>query len=60
MVEYLEAKEKAKIKTVVYQTKCKPERKKFGNVMQRDDQKCNIFNIAQRMVKINQDIQACQ
>ena len=33
----LEAKEKAR--RVVYQTKCKAEMKRFGNVMETDDQK---------------------
>ena len=34
----------------------KAEREIFEYVMQWDDQKCNVFKTAKRMVKINQDI----
>ena len=27
----------------VYQAKCKAERRRFGDIMQRDDQKCDMF-----------------
>ena len=32
------------------------ERITFGNVMQKDDQKCDVFKIVKGMVKTNQDI----
>ena len=32
------------------------ESKRFENVVQWDDQKCNLLKIAKRMVKTNQDI----
>lgn len=32
------------------------KRKRFGNVMQRDDQKFAVFKIAKRMVKTYQDV----
>ena len=51
--KYLEAKKAMK---TVYSAKCKTEREKFGNVMQRDDQKYDVFKIAKRMVKTNRDI----
>ena len=37
--KYLEVQQKAK--RIVYQAKCKKERKRFGNVVQQDDQKCD-------------------
>ena len=40
----------------VYQTKCTTERKRFGNFMQQDDQKWDLFKVAKSMVKHNQDI----
>ena len=46
--KYLEIKKKAK--KAVYQAKYKTERKRFGNVMQRNDQDFKIS----RMVKTNQ------
>ena len=52
--KYAEAKKKARM--TVWQAKCKAERIRFGNVLQRDEQKCDVFKIAKRMVKINQDI----
>ena len=38
------------------QAKCKTERIRFGNVIQRDDQKCDEFKIAKGMAKINENI----
>ena len=52
--KYLEAKKKAG--RTVYQAKCKAERKRFGRVMWRNDQKRDVFKIAKRIVKTNQDI----
>ena len=43
-------------KRSVYQSKGKAERKKFGNVMGKDNQKCGAFKIAKMMVKTNQDV----
>ena len=43
-------------KRTVYQSKGKAERKKFGNVMRKDNQKCGAFKIAKMMVKTNQDV----
>ena len=51
---YLEVKKEAK--RAVYQAKCKAERKRFGNVVWRDDQKCDVIKIAKRMVKSHRDI----
>ena len=34
----------------------KAERKRFQNIMKRDDQKFDISKIAKRMVRTNQDI----
>ena len=28
----------------------------FGNLTQRDDQKCDVFKTAKKMVKTNQDV----
>ena len=56
--KYLEVKKKARKGCL--QAKCKAERKIFGNVMRRDDQKCDVFKIAKKMVKTNQDIIAEQ
>ena len=42
---------------VVYKAKCKPEGKRFGNVTWRNDQKCDVFMIAKRMVKTNMNNQ---
>ena len=52
--KYLEAKKKCR--RTVYQVKHKPEWKRFGNIMQSDDQKCDVFKIAKRMVETKQDI----
>ena len=52
--DYLEAKRKAK--RAVYQAKCESERKRFGEIERRDDQKNEVFKIAKAMVKTNQDI----
>ena len=52
--KYLEAKEKAR--RAFYQAKCKSERKRFGNVMRRDNQKCDVLKIAKKIVKTNQNI----
>ena len=51
--KYLEAKNAVR---TVYSAKCKTEREKFGNVIQRDDQKYDVFKIVKRMVKTNRDI----
>ena len=40
----------------IYQAKCKPERKRFGNFMFKAEQKCDVFKIAKRIIKTNQDI----
>lgn len=34
----------------VYQANCKGERRRFENAMRRDDEKCDLFKIAKRMV----------
>ena len=34
----------------VYQTNCKGERRRFENAMRKDDEKCDLFKIAKRMV----------
>ena len=52
--KYLEAKKRSR--RAVYQAKCKAERKKFGNAMQQEYQKCDVFKIAKRMIKTNQGI----
>ena len=36
---------------VVYQAKCKTEWKSLRNVMEIDDQKCDVFKTAKRIVK---------
>ena len=51
---YIEAEKKAS--STVYQAKCKTEKKGSGNLLWRDDQKCNVFMIAKRMIKTNLDI----
>ena len=33
----------------VYLAKCTAERKKFGKIIWRDDQKCGMFKAAKRM-----------
>ena len=38
----------------------KSNRKGFGNFMWRDDQKCDVFEIAKRMVTTNQEINGKQ
>ena len=38
--KHLEAKKK--VRRTVYQTKCKAENKRFGNVIQRHDQNCDV------------------
>ena len=40
----------------IYQAKCKPEKKRFGNFMLKAAQKCDVFKTAKRMIKINQGI----
>ena len=42
--KYLEAKKKTW--RAVYQASCREEGKRFGNVMGKDDQKCNMFKNA--------------
>ena len=37
--------------------KCRAEKKRFGNIMQRDDQKGDMFKVINWMVKTNQDIE---
>ena len=32
--------------------KCKAERKRFGNIMKRDRQKCDVFKVGKRVVKM--------
>ena len=50
---YLEAKKK--FRRAVYKAKCEAEKNRFADVENRDDQKCEVFKIAKRMVKTNQD-----
>ena len=50
---YLEAKRKARS---LCQAKCKAKRKRFRNIMQEDNQKCDVFKTAKGMVKTNQNI----
>ena len=50
------SRSKGKSMRTVYEDKCKTERRRFGNVMQQKDQKCNVFKIATSMVKTNQDV----
>ena len=38
----------------------KTEKERFENDIQWDDQKCNVFKIAKRMVKTNQDVNSEQ
>lgn len=45
------SKKRKKSKQDLYQAKCKAEKKRFGNVMQENDQKCCMFKIGKRMVK---------
>lgn len=52
--KYLEAKKE--IRRAVYQAKCKSERERFGNVMRRNDQECDVYKIAKGMVKTKQGI----
>ena len=40
----------------IYQAKCKPEKKRFGNFMLKAALKCDVFKTAKRMIKINQGI----
>ena len=37
----------------VYQTKCEAERSRFAGSCWRNDQKCDVFQIAKRMFRIN-------
>ena len=37
----------------VYQTKCEVERSRFAGSCWRNDHKCDVFQIAKRMFKIN-------
>ena len=54
-MKYLKAKKKTRRKTV-YQAKCRTERKRPGNVMWKDDQECDVFKFAKRMIKTNENI----
>ena len=36
---------------VIYQAKCKAERKRFGNFIQNDDQKCDVKRMA-KLIRI--------
>ena len=47
--KYLEAKKK--LGGFFHLANCKAEKKRFGNVMQENDQKCCMFKIGKRMVK---------
>ena len=49
------SKKRKKTKQDLYQAKCKAEKKRFGNVVGRDDLKY-VFKIAKRMVKTHSDI----
>ena len=51
--KYLEAKKKL---GELFTRPNKAERKRFGNIRHQDYQKCDIFKIAKRMGKTNQDI----
>ena len=53
---YILAKYKKLSGGIAYQSKCKAWRKRFGNIIWRDDQKCDVLKIAMKMVKTNQDI----
>ena len=50
---FLKVKKKSR---TVYWVSSKTERKRFRNVLQRDDKKCGRFKISKRMVQINQGI----
>ena len=50
--KYLKAKKK--VRRTVYQAK-QSRNKRFGNAMQQDDQKYDVFTIA-KMIKTNQNI----
>ena len=50
------SRSKGKSRRTVYQDKCKTERRRFGNVMQQKDQKCDVFKTTKNMVKTNQDV----
>ena len=56
MEKYLEVKKKAR--RIVYQAKCKAQWKRFGNIMQRDDQKCKKlkFKSSKMTMKTNEDL----
>ena len=47
---------KEKCLRTVYQVKYKAERKRFVNATWRNEQRCDVFKIAKRMVKTNQYI----
>ena len=40
----------------IYHARCKAEGKRFGNVMCKDDQKCDMFKNAKWMCKTKHDI----
>ena len=47
--------ERPKAEMVAYKVKCKAERKRFGNIVQREDLKWYAFKTAKRVVITNQD-----
>ena len=50
---YLETKS---IRRAVCQASAETERNRFRDLLQREDHKCDVFNIAKKKVKTNQDI----
>ena len=44
------SKRRKKAGRAVYQANCKAERKRFTNVMQSDDQKCDVFKTVKRVM----------
>ena len=56
LVIYESGPSKAQVDYRLVRRKCKTERRRFGNVMQQKDKKCDVFKTAKSMVKTNQDI----
>ena len=44
-----------KARSHVYQVKWEAEKNIFGDIIQRDDQKCYVFDIVKSMMRKNQD-----
>ena len=47
---------KKKTRRAVYQAKCNPDRKRFGNIMWRYDRKCDVFKTEKQMVKFYRNV----